>query len=1291
MDHLRTHQNASVDGDLNPELVKDRAELAAALTRLRNRAGLSVREVAKQLNQPVSTIGGYLSGGHLPSISQTDLFRALLRTIGIEEDEQLEAWVEALVRVRQKPGPRPADEMCPYPGLESFRTEDAGRFFGREELTGRVVSRSAQMIELRSTTALVLVGASGSGKSSLLRAGVVPAVVQHGINDRAGWQAAVFCPGDRPLENLAEALSDLSLEPDPDTNVLLVVDQFEEVFTACPNEETRQAFLKKIVGLAAPPEDVGKPIFLVMLGLRADFYGRAAQEAVLVPFLQDNQLIVSPMGIDELRRAIVEPARQSGMTVNDDLVELLLSEIAPRGSSAGAHGPGVLPLLSHALRETWSRASRNTMTAADYRATGGIAGAVQKSAEQTYLSLAEDDQALARRILLRLVHVEDTLTRRRVAWTNLPGCTCDSPAEGACSLHRVINQFVSSRLLTAEAETVEISHEALLNAWTRLNDWIEADREGIALRRQLSESARIWENSNRDQASLLRGARLELALAWAQAQEHRDDLIRAEESFLQASAEQAEAEKRAERRRLRRLQSLATVVAILALIAAVMANLAVGARNAANEARDTALSRQLAAQAIDLNETDSTLAMNLALQAYKVSPSREARSALIDSSVLPSATRILGQPGSKAVAINPEGSLLAVTEAGDASVQLFDLSEGRAEKVGRMKVPDLTGDLYAVVFSPDGKLLATGDTNGMIRLWDVQDPGNPQPLGTPLGGYQGAVWSLAFSLDGKTLTGAGQADVIHRWDISTPDRPLPIDPLTGAEGLTQTLTLSPNGRTVAAGGSDGIVRLWSVGEGEPLLVYQTPPTNTTITAVEFSPDGRTLAAGGKDKLIRLYDLAQAVPEPIQPALGGFGSWVNDVEFSDDGTVMAAGSSDNTIRFWQVEGWEPLEPSLTTSSAVTQLAFRPGTTDLISVSTDGTTRLWNWPGPVVQGADDNVFGLAYSTDGSRLAVLSNKAPSVGIWDTSDRLRPVEVGRVNIPPERGTVGGTGAISPDGKLLVTGMTPSFDLELWDISDLSQPIHLRSLTGPTDLIEGVQFTPDGRYVAAGGDDATIRLWEVAGDGPYSATAIEGPKGQVLNLDFSPDGKLLAAASTDNSVWLWDVSDRRLPRLLKQLEGFGNYAYSVAFSPDGKILAGGSADKTVRLWDVSDPTRPRLLGKPLTGPRNYVFTLSFSPTDDVLAAAVTDGTIWQWSTKDPSKPEPLTTLTGATTGQVFAVKYRPDGRTLLGTDGKTVRFWEVDPKRMERLICQTAGDGVTRSEWEQYLPDLPYDPPCKS
>ncbi len=1292
---------------LDPTSIQDRNEFASALTRLRNRVGLSVRTVAKQLDQPAATIGGYFSGQHLPSVSQTALFRELINALGVEDDAKVLAWVDALSRVRQKPGPRPSTHYCPYPGLESFKTEDSTWFFGREELTELVVSRLSGLIRDGKPATLVLVGASGSGKSSLINAGVVPAAVKGRPGREQAWEPVFLCPGEDPPASLAAAMAEATGQkiaairsnpiwqwPGPmdgsGRGLLLIVDQFEEIFTTCCDGIARQSFIQTIVQLSS------SPAVAVLLGLRADFYARATQEPDLVPMLQDNQVVVGPLSSEGVRQAIVEPARQSSLAVEDDLVELLMDEVAPRSLVNDAHEAGVLPLLSHALRETWEKSRRGTMTVSDYRSTGGIANAVQKSAERTYLELSKLERVLARRVMLRLVNAEDTITRRRARWSSLPGCTCchdDLLTE--CSLHRVINCFVSARLLTAEEETVEISHEALLSAWDRLREWIEGDVEGIRLRRQIGEAARMWDDSDRDAAALLRGGRLELARVWF---ENRDpaDLTSLETSFLQASAAQDEAEKQASRRRLRRFQGLSAAAAALAIAAAVLVNLAVGARNDATEARDTAQSRQIAIQAAELRNVDSSLASQLALLAFQIAPTQQARSALLDSSALPSSTRILGRPGPTAVALSPAGTILAVTGAGDASVRLFTLGDGALGETGLLQVPGVEADLYSVTFSPDGALVATAGTDGLVRLWSVKDPSNPKLLGEPLAGFEGSAWSAEFSPDGATLATAGEAALIYRWDVNKPEHPAPLAPLEGAGGITQTFVFSPDGSLAAAGGTDGVVRLWSMAADGPRLVHELPTgTGTTVTSLAFSPDARILAAGSKDKLIRLWRLDRAGPAAVEPPLGGFGSWVNDVAFSQDGNVLAGGGSDNSIRFWSVDGWQPLEAELSTSSPVTQLAFRPGGTDLVSVASDGTARLWAWPGAVILGATDNVFGLSYSADGSRLAVLSNKSAVVGIWDTSDRLHPNRLGRVQIPTELQTVGGTGALSPDGKLLATGMTAppgttDYAVQVWDVNDPARPIHQRTLTGPTALIEGILFSPDGRFLAAGGDDATIRLWDLT-DASIATPAVtlEGASGLILGMDFSPDGRLLAAAVADKSVWLWDVSNRLNPKLLEQIKGFDNYAYSVAFSPDGSILAAGSADKTVRLWDVKNPSKPKPLAGPLSGPGNYVFSVAFSPTEPVLSAAVTDGTVWQWNVENPSQPEPLTTLNAAATTQVFAVRYSPDGRELLGSDGKAVRLWEPDPARASRLVCSTAGDGITRKEWKQYVPGLPYDPPC--
>jgi WD40 repeat protein len=1287
------------DAVVDPALIQDRQQFAGQLTRLRNQAGLSVRSVAKQLEEPAATIGGYFSGKHLPSVSQTDLYRRMLTSLGVEEEDHA-AWVNALFRVRQKPGPRPAAQRCPYPGLESFRTEDSGLFFGREELTTAIVRRLARLIESGEPAALILVGASGSGKSSLLRAGVIPAVLEERLDGDRRWQPVLLYPGNDPQASLASALEhagweapeiEASLEradlPELVTGsrgVLLVVDQFEELFTTCVNDRKRRSFLETITTLAASPG------VAVVLALRADFYSRATEEPQLVPILQHNQVVVGPMSADELRRAILEPAKRTGIAVEDDLVELLLDEVAPPVLATGAHEPGVLPLLSHALRETWSKSRKGIMTVADYRSTGGISGAVQLSAEQTVCALTGEEQVLARRVMLRLVNVDETVTRRRALWSSLPGCMCGQGRNDECKLHRVVDRFVSARLLTAETETVEISHEALLTAWDRLRGWIRADREGIKLRREIGDAARMWEDSGRDSASLFRGGRLEIALAWWK-EADRADLTTLETSFLEESVAQAESEKRVARKRLRRFQLLTGVATILALVAALLANVATSARNQATQARDNAQSRQLAIQASELRGVDSTVASQLALLAYQIAPTRQARSALIDSSALPTAGRILGAPGPTAVAVSPGGDLLAVSGAGDASVQLFHLGEGTPTRSGRLVVPGVAGDLYSVGFSPDGNLAATAATDGFVRLWNVEEPGNPQLLGEPLGSFDGAAWAAEFSPDGAILAAAGAGGQIYRWDIGNSAKPKALPPLDGAGELTQTLAYSPDGRLLAAGGTDGAVRLWSAAAGgaAPIVELSTG-AETTVTSVAFSPDSNVLAAGSKDKLIRLWRLGGTEPTAINPPLEGFGSWVNDVAFSSDGKVLAGGGSDNSIRFWSVDGWQPIEADLTTSSPVTQLVFRPGRTDLVSVASDGTARLWNWPGAAILGASDNVFGLSYSSDGSRLAILSNKSSTVGIWDTSDRLHPARLGEVRIPEEMKLVGATGALSPDGKLLATGMT-DFAVQIWDVADPAHPAHVRTLTGPEALIEGIVFSPDGRYLAAGGDDTTIRIWDMNDTSTATpAVTLDDVPGLILGLEFSRAGRLLAAAGSDKSVWLWDVSKLSEAKLLKQLEGFEHYAYSVAFNPEGTVLAAGSADKTVRLWDLTNPREPELIGGPLTGPNNYVFSVAFSPTEPVLSAAVTDGTVWQWGIADPQRPKVLTTLRAPLTTQVFAVKYSPDGRLLLGSDGKAVRLWEPDVARASRLICSTTGDGITRKEWEQYVPGLPYAPPCR-
>jgi WD40 repeat protein len=385
--------------------------------------------------------------------------------------------------------------------------------------------------------------------------------------------------------------------------------------------------------------------------------------------------------------------------------------------------------------------------------------------------------------------------------------------------------------------------------------------------------------------------------------------------------------------------------------------------------------------------------------------------------------------------------------------------------------------------------------------------------------------------------------------------------------------------------------------------------------------------------------------------------------------------------------------LTSTSPVTGLGFLRNQTAVVSVATDGTARVWRWPGALLGGALDTVFGLSYSNDSRRLAVFPDKGDdSVRIWDTTLPGQARPLGAVKVAPELGALDGGGAISPDGGTLAVALRPSNVVRLWDIGDLSNPVLLDpALSGPTGLIESVAFNNTGTLLAAGSDDGTVRLWDVKAlhDGQPIAT-LRDPTSEVLAVTFSPDSRFLAATSVDKRVYRWDLSSPRQPVALSTLTGFNNYAYTVAYSPNGRLLAAGSADKTLRLWDVTDPRRPRALGGSLNGPGNYVYYIAFNPSGTALAAAVTDGTVWQWDVTDPRHPKEIAMLTAASTSEVFVIAYSPDGDTLVAGDGEVVHSWMTDVTRIGAETCAAAGDGITRQEWSQYLPGQRYRPPCR-
>ncbi|MGK5628749.1 nSTAND1 domain-containing NTPase, partial [Streptomyces sp. URMC 123] len=488
----------------------------------------------------------------------------------------------ALRRLLSSPA---AGDRCPYPGLAAFGSRDAPWFFGREQVTAELLGRLAERLD--GGGPLVVTAASGAGKSSLLRAGLVPALRSGALPAARGWPVTVFTPGARPLTELAARLAALTgrsagptaeeLARDPDRcadalraagapreaggvgpggpGAVLVVDQFEETFTVCESAAERSAFVRALCAAAELP---GRA---VVLGVRADFYGHCLAHPRLVPALSDGVFALRPLSVPELREAIVRPAEAAGLTVEEGLVELLLADLGARagdGRGSVAHGAvageaaetragagadgcpqGALPLLAHALLATWQQRSGRTLTVAGYRLTGGLHGAVAATAERVYARLDPAERRTARRVLLRLVQIgEDSgETRRRVERERLLENLPDPKAAAG-----VVDVFVGARLLTLDADTVEITHEALLRAWPRLREWIRSDRAGLLVHQRLSAAAVAWQRESEDPGALYRGARLGAARDWADDADRRAELSPLEERFLRASEEREAAE-----------------------------------------------------------------------------------------------------------------------------------------------------------------------------------------------------------------------------------------------------------------------------------------------------------------------------------------------------------------------------------------------------------------------------------------------------------------------------------------------------------------------------------------------------------------------------------------------------------------------------------------------------------------------------------------------------------------------------------------------------------------------------
>lgn len=1242
-----------------PGTIRSRADFAREFSLLREAAGLTVRQLAAKIAVvgAHSTVGDWFAGRALPSMSSRLLFIDVLRACGVTDHDEIERWLAAWRSVRRLSGRRPGGPE-PYRGLASYQPSDAEWFFGRTDLVAELSRRLVDLHRAGGGLQLV-VGASGSGKSSLLRAGLIPAIAAALPPVDSGWSVALMVPGDQPVTNLRQQV-------DPAATVI-VVDQMEQAFAATQDEQ--RAFIADLCDRAASGA-------VVVLGVRADFYAQVLAHPQLLAATGDNQLTVGPMGDAQLREVITAPARRANIELEDGLVELLMRDVAPRrADAAGPSGGNVLPLLSHALYQTWLSSLDGRMTLEAYRATGGIEGAVAASADRVYESLTVHQRELARRLFLQLVHVNaDAVdTRRRIGGEEL---LSSFPAVERAEVQQVLDTFVDQRLITVDLEAVEISHDALLHAWPTLRSWIDDDRASVVVGQQLALAARQWRDDHRDRAALYHGGRLAAAQEWQR--RHSREAAPLVTEFIAASTSFT-------RRRTRRLYALVAVLAALLLTAITAAGYGFNQRQAAISQRDQAVSRLVAGQAQRLRDSDPALAMQLSLAAYRISATVEARSSLLDAPVAPAVTRLLGSSQAvQAARYSPDGTLLAATGL-DGTIRLWGAADPHRPPTAASTVTASAQPLFALAFSPDGRTLAVGGADATVTLWDLLDPRHPVRVGTPLTGPTSTVYALAFDPTGARLIAGSNDTRIWRWDVANPRQPEALPPLAPGIGGIQALAYNPSGTLLAAGGTGGSLTLYRADEQTP-ATPAVPVADGKVFALAFAKDGNTLASGGSDARVRVWD----VHDPAHPAargqpLTGPNSWINSVAFSPDGTAIAGGSSDKTVTIWEVASGA-VTRVLPHPTPVTAVSYRDQNT-LLTASTDGILRRWTVPGPVLGGTDP-IFNTSFSSDGRRL-VTAGYGGIVQLWDVATPRSPGRAGpAMRTPPGMPAYAAVAAIDPAGTTVAVG-TRTGPIQLWNVTDRAHPTPGRLLHGPTDLIESAAFSPDGHLLAAAGDDGKVYVWSTsaATDTPVAALAASG---QILAITFSAVGHLLASADTNGHARVWDLTDARHPVADgPPLGGFQGYAYSVAFTPDGHTLAVGSADTTIRFWDLTNRGHPQPVGEVLRGPTSYVYWLAYSPDGHHLAAAVADGTLWIWQTDRHNTPVVYATLTRQRAA-LYTVAYTHDGRILeaAGADG-TTRLWDPDPEHAASWICATAGTPITKAEWQLYIPGAPYQPPC--
>jgi WD40 repeat protein len=1140
------------------------------------------------------------------------------------------------------------DEPAPYRGLLPFGQADAPFFFGRDAEIALVRDK------LKQHPFVAVVGASGVGKSSLVLGGVLPRLQSSAVGLGPHLRIRKMTPGGAPLRALADQLATLvppearlatadalthrlaacsnglrtaaaTLTADAPGPLLLVVDQLEELFTYGTHgsiSREAEAFLSNL-------EDAvqrGDGALRVIVTLRADFFGCCLRVPLLRALLQDHQVLLGGMRPEALREAIIRPAQAVGALLEKGLLGVILKDVSQE--------PGALPLLEHALYELWRARSGAWLTLSAYEASGGVGGALQRRAQATYEALGDEARELTRKLFLRLTAVgEGTVAiRRRIARGELafPG----TPPEQVEHVLQVLSG-PEARLIVADADTVEVAHEALIQQWPTLRRWVAENGRGLFIHRQLTQAANAWAEHHQDSCYLYTGSRLleaeecfaaspgplnqrerdflEASLACrdgeqrARERQRQEELERARQLAQEAEARRkAEAERaRAARRATRRLRGLALVLAVAA----------VGIFSfwrQAQRQRDTALSRELMANAILGLKEDPQRSLLLIQEAHRLAPTEHVTRAFSAWLLEPGLVVLRDSAHSMCRAqFSPDGTRI-LTASKDGTARLWDATSGRhlATFSGH------TGSLEEARFSPDGARILTASKDGTARLWDATGR-----LLFTLSGHTGPLAEARFSPDSSRIVTASQDGTARIWEAASGQ---PLVTLSGHAGPISDATFSPDGARVLTVSDDGAARLWDAASGRLLftLLGHTSP----VKVASLSPDGARVVTASWDGTVRLWD---ATSGRLRATLLGHTGTVREASFSPDGTRVVTASDDGTARLWDVASGRLLVTLSGHTNTVWDASFSPDGVRIVTASRDGTARVWDAvSGQTVMtfsGHTGEVWRASFSSEGTRVVTVSEDG-TARVWDAIGKVSTTLPGnRVDF-------------SPDGARAVT-VSRDGTARTWDMAS-GRP--LVTFSGHSGEVWDACFSPDGARIATASLDGTARLWDAVSG--QSLVVLQGHTGAVWGASFSPDGARIATASEDGTARLWDAVSGRL---LTTLKGHTHRVWHASFSSDGLRIATSSDDGTARLWDAASGQ----LLLTLSGHEGEVWDVSFSPDGTRVITTSRDGTARLWNA---DSGQPLITLFGQA-GPMEDAMFSPDGARVITTSFDDVpRIWDA-------------------------------------